>query len=185
MLTERGATPTVQDFDEPSPVDGAVLIDVTTAGFGCVGHPRCVPRAVQFPCVIRAEGVGRAEEGRRVYFGERSLAPFGAWAERTVVPAAEVWDVPDDIDDELAIAMAIAGTGAVVPLEQADIQKGESVLVLGATGTLGQIALQLARRSVPVACRGRPRRKALAGLSRMRHRRRGGAHGYARMTRRR
>jgi NADPH:quinone reductase-like Zn-dependent oxidoreductase len=41
--------------------------------------------------------------------------------------------------------MAIAGTGAMVPLEHAGIQRGESVLVLGATGTLGQLALQFAR----------------------------------------
>lgn len=94
---------------------------------------------------MRGEGVGLAEDGRRVYFGEHSAIPFGAWAERTVVPAEEVWDVPEDVDDGLAIAMAIAGTGALVPLEQANIQSGESVLILGATGALGQIALQLAR----------------------------------------
>jgi NADPH:quinone reductase-like Zn-dependent oxidoreductase len=81
-----------------------------------------------------------------VYFGERSVAPFGAWAERTIVPAEEVWDVPDDVDDKTAISLGIAATGAIVPLEQANIQKGENVLVLGATGTLGQIALQLAGR---------------------------------------
>jgi NADPH:quinone reductase len=73
------------------------------------------------------------------------VLPYGAWAERTVVPAEEVWDVPDDVDDNLAIAMAIAGTGAMVPLEQANIRAGERVLILGATGTLGQIGLQLAR----------------------------------------
>jgi NADPH:quinone reductase-like Zn-dependent oxidoreductase len=89
--------------------------------------------------------VGRAPDGRRVYFGERSLIPFGAWAERTIVPAAEVWDVPDDVDDKLAITMAIAGTGALVPMESARVEKGESVLVLGATGTIGQLALQIAR----------------------------------------
>jgi NADPH2:quinone reductase len=166
VLTEPGATPTVQDFDEPSPVDGAVMIDVTTAGLGAWDILGAYREAVQYPCVIRAEGVGRAEDGRRVYFGERSVAPFGAWAERTVVPAAEVWDVPDDVDDNLAIAMAIAGTGAVVPLEQADIQKGESVLVLGATGTLGQIALQLARHfgAGRVAAAGRDE-KALARVA--------------------
>jgi NADPH:quinone reductase-like Zn-dependent oxidoreductase len=63
-----------------------------------------------------------------------------------VVTSEEVWEVPDDVDDELAITMAIAGTGALVPLEQADIQRGDCVLILGATGALGQIALQLARR---------------------------------------
>lgn len=53
--------------------------------------------------------------------------------------------MPDDVDDKTAISMGIAATGALVPLEKAAIQKGENVLILGATGTLGQIALQLAR----------------------------------------
>jgi NADPH:quinone reductase-like Zn-dependent oxidoreductase len=57
----------------------------------------------------------------------------------------EVWPLPDGIDDGLAIALAISGTGALIPLEEARIQRGENVLVLGATGALGQIALQLAR----------------------------------------
>lgn len=95
--------------------------------------------------MIRGEGVGRAPDGRRVYFGERSTPPWGSWAERTVVPDAEVWDVPDDVDDRTAITMGIAGTGALAPLERAEIQKGDAVLVVGATGTIGQLSLQLAR----------------------------------------
>lgn len=122
-----------------------MLIDVDTAGLGGWDILGAYRLGVQYPCVIRGEGVGRTLEGRRVYFGERSIAPFGAWAERTLVPAAEVWDVPDEVDDVLAITMGIAGTGALLPLEQACIQPGETVLILGATGTLGQIALQLAR----------------------------------------
>lgn len=53
---------------------------------------------------------------------DRQGSTFGAWAQRTVVPAEEVWDVPDDIDDRLAIALGIAGTGALVPLTEANIQ---------------------------------------------------------------
>jgi NADPH:quinone reductase-like Zn-dependent oxidoreductase len=145
VLLEQGATPVVQDFDEPGATNGAVLIDVTTAGLGAWDVLGAYRNPVGYPCVVRGEGVGRAEDGRRVYFGERSLVPFGAWAERTIVPVEEVWDVPDDVDDRTAITMGIAGTGALVPLEQARIQPGESVLVLGGTGALGQIALQLAR----------------------------------------
>lgn len=129
----------------PEPVDGSVLIDVDTAGLGGWDVLGAYRLDVEFPCVIRGEGVGRAPNGRRVYFGERSLIPFGAWAERTIVPVAEVWDVPDNVDDKLAITMAIAGIGALVPLESAKVQSGESVLVLGATGTIGQLALQMAR----------------------------------------
>jgi NADPH:quinone reductase-like Zn-dependent oxidoreductase len=145
VLSSHGAAPVIRQFDEPKPEAGAVVISVTTAGLGAWDLLGMYQFPVSYPCVIRGEGVGRAEDGRRVYFGERSLPPFGAWAERTVVPAEEVWDVPGDVEDKVAIAMAVAGTGAFVPLTQARIQPGENVLILGATGALGQIALQLAR----------------------------------------
>lgn len=145
VISERGAAPVVQEFPEPASQEGAVLIDMDTAGLGGWDVLGAYRLGVQYPCVIRGEGVGRASDGRRVYFGERSVMPFGAWAERTLVPADEVWDVPDDVDDKTAITMGIAATGALVPLERANIQRGEQVLVLGATGTLGQVALQLAR----------------------------------------
>ncbi len=145
IISERGAPPVVGQFREPEPREGAVLIDVDTAGLGGWDVLGAYRLGVEYPCVIRGEGVGRNPDGQRVYFGERSVLPFGAWAERTLVPAEEVWAVPDNVDDKTAISMGIAATGAIVPLEQAKIQKGENVLVLGATGTLGQIALQLAR----------------------------------------
>jgi len=146
IISERGVPPAVGEFREPEALEGAVLIDVDTAGLGGWDVLGAYRLGVEYPCVIRGEGVGRSPEGRRVYFGERSVLPFGAWAERTLVPAAEVWSVPDDVDDKTAISLGIAATGAIVPLENAKIQKGENVLVIGATGTLGQIALQLARR---------------------------------------
>jgi len=145
VISGNGAAPVLQDFPEPTAKDGSVLIEVDTAGLGGWDVLGAYRLGVQYPCVIRGEGVGRAEDGRRVYFGERSVAPWGAWAEKTIVPEAEVWDVPDDIDDRTAITMGIAGTGILIPLEAANLQPGESVLILGATGVLGQIGLQLAR----------------------------------------
>ena len=145
IITERGAAPVIGDFPEPKPQDGCVLIDMDTAGLGGWDTLGAYRMGVQYPCVIRGEGIGRAPDGRRVYFGERSVIPYGAFAEKTLVPANEVWDVPDSVDDKTAITMGIAATGIFVPLEKAQLQKGESVLILGATGTLGQIGLQLAR----------------------------------------
>jgi NADPH:quinone reductase-like Zn-dependent oxidoreductase len=147
VISIPGGVPVITDFAPPKAQDGCVLIDVDTAGLGGWDVLGAYRLGVQFPCVIRGEGVGRSPDGRRVYFGERSTPPWGAWAERTVVPEAEVWDVPDDVDDRTAITMGIAGTGIAVPLEAAKIQKGERVLILGATGTLGQIGLQLARNA--------------------------------------
>jgi NADPH2:quinone reductase len=147
VIAERGALPIPGEFAEPTAQPDAILIDVETAGLGGWDTLGAYRLGVQYPCVIRGEGVGRrVGDGRRVYFGERSVAPFGAWAERTIVPAAEVWEVPDDVDDKTAISLGIAATGAIVPLQQANIRSGENVLILGATGTLGRIALQLARR---------------------------------------
>lgn len=147
VIQARGEPPVLSEFQEPVAGDGEVLIAVETAGLGGWDVLGAYRMGVQYPCVIRGEGVGRrVVDGVRVYFGERSVIPYGAWAERTAVPAAEVWEVPDDIDDVTAITLGIAGTGALIPLEKAGIQPGERVLVLGATGTLGQLALQLARR---------------------------------------
>lgn len=145
VIHERNAPPVVEDFPEPKAQDGSVLINVDTAGLGGWDVLGAYRLGVSYPCVIRGEGVGHTDDGRRVYFGERSVQPYGAWAERTVVPVEEVWEVPDNVDDRTAISMGIAATGAIVPLELAKIQKGEKVLILGATGTLGLIALQLAR----------------------------------------
>ena len=145
IISERGAPPVVGEFREPEAREGSVLIDVDTAGLGGWDVLGAYRLGVEYPCVIRGEGVGRNPQGQRVYFGERSILPFGAWAERTLVPTEEVWAVPDDVDDKTAISMGIAATGAIVPLEKANIQKGDNVLILGATGTLGQIAIQLAR----------------------------------------
>lgn len=148
ILTEPGGTPVVvEDFEEPKPTAGGVIVEVATAGLGAwdVLGGQTLQLGLEYPSVVRGEGVGRTEDGRRVYFGEHPIGRSGAWAARALVDAEEVWDVPDDIEDRLAITMAIAATGAMVPLEQAEIKPGEHVLILGATGSLGQTALQLAR----------------------------------------
>ncbi|MDB6061625.1 MAG: oxidoreductase [Verrucomicrobiaceae bacterium] len=146
VLHQQNGTPQVEQFRDPQAVAGALEIQVSAGSIG----PTDLMRAAGFfgpvngPLVIGGEGAGRLADGSRVYFGH-AIAPFGAFSERTIVAAEEVWPIPDGIDDAQAIALGISGTGALIPLEEARIQKGETVLVLGATGPLGQIALQLAR----------------------------------------
>jgi NADPH:quinone reductase len=145
VITERGATPKFTEFPTPVPSDGAVLINMRTVGLGGWDVLGAYRIGEIFPCVVRAEGVGHTADGKHVYFGERAVPPYGAWAEQAIVPTPEVWEVPAGVSDRLAITMGIAATGAFVPLEQANIQRGETVLVLGATGVIGQLGLQLAR----------------------------------------
>lgn len=145
-VIDTGGIFSLADHRAPEASTGHRLIDVRAAGIG----PTDLMRAKGFfgpvdtPYIPGGEGVGRLEDGTRVYFGH-SKAPFGAIAERTLVPDAEIWAAPDALDDDQIIALAISGTGALIPLEEARIQPGEEVLILGATGPVGQIGLQVAR----------------------------------------
>jgi NADPH:quinone reductase len=132
---------------EPSEVDGALRIKVQWAGLQPtdVLRVRGTYKNPVFPYIIGGEGVGLLEDGRRVYFGH-SVPQQGAMSEITMVPRAEVWPIPDDIDARQVIALALAGLGALIPLEEAGIQPGERVLILGATGPVGQIGALAARQ---------------------------------------
>jgi NADPH2:quinone reductase len=147
VLTALNTPPVVREFDEPQARPATHKITVSAGG----GSPTELMRAAGLygafspPSIVGGEGVGHLDDGSRVYFGH-SLGAYGAWAESTIVSDAEVWPIPDDVSDGQAIALGISGTGALIPLEEAKIQRGECVLILGATGPVGQIALQVARR---------------------------------------
>ncbi|WP_068070568.1 quinone oxidoreductase family protein [Novosphingobium lentum] len=155
------------DHAAPLAADGCHVVDVSAAGIG----PTDLMRANGFfgpvtgAYVPGGEGVGTLADGTRVYFGH-SAAPFGAIAEQTLVPDAEVWPCPAQLADDQVIALAISGTGALIPMEEARIQPGDNVLILGATGPVGQIALQIARAfgagHVVAAARNPERLAALA-----------------------
>jgi NADPH:quinone reductase-like Zn-dependent oxidoreductase len=100
----------------------------------------------QFPFVAGVDGVGRLDDGRRVYF-LMPRAPYGAMAEETVVPSTQFAPVPDGLDDVTAAAIANPAMSSWAALaERARLKTGETVLVNGATGAAGQLAVQIARR---------------------------------------
>ena len=89
------------------------------------------------------EGIGTVD-GRRVYF--TATNPFGSMAQRALAEEDNLFDVPDGLDDGVAVALGIAGLAAWLPLAwRAKVQEGEAVLVMGATGVLGSIAVQAAK----------------------------------------
>lgn len=168
-MLERNGTPILQDVPEIYPSEGTRRIEVLAAGLqrGDLMRSQGTYKVPALPYTIGGEGVGRLPDGQRVYFGH-SIPESGAACEFTIVPDEEIWSIPDEIDDGTAIALAIAGTGALIPLEMANIQSGDNVLILGASGPLGQIALQLSKAMgagrVVGAARG------LAALERLRAR---------------
>jgi len=97
------------------------------------------------PCVAGREGVGTLADGQRVYF-DLPVAPWGSMAERTPIAAGSAFPLPDGVQDGVAVALGIAGLAAWLSLTwRARLQAGEHVLVLGASGIVGQVAVQAAK----------------------------------------
>ena len=143
---ERG--PRFADFAEPVTADGETLIEVTAAGL----HPivRMLASGEHYgsqgtlPMIPGIDGAGRAPDGTRVYFGG-VRPPYGPMAQRAA--AGFALPLPDGLDEVTAAAIINPGVGAWLALtRQAALQPGETVLVLGATGVSGRIAVALAAR---------------------------------------
>lgn len=149
VVHRLGMSPRCEQFAEPVASDKELLVNVRAASLKPVdkqiaeGTHYAAPR--QLPFVCGTDGVGLLDDGRRVFFGG-CRPPFGAMAERTVVPEAFTFPLPDALDDELAAAVANPGVSAWLALTyRAMLAAGENVLVLGATGVTGRLAVQIAR----------------------------------------
>jgi len=149
VLWELGKAPKYEEFAEPVAGAGEALVRVRAASLKGVdrqlasGAHYASPR--EFPVVCGTDGVGELEDGSRVFFGG-ARRPFGAMAELTVVPRAFCFTVPSELRDESAAALPNPGVSAWLTLtHRAKLLAGETVLILGATGVTGQLAVQIAK----------------------------------------
>ncbi len=151
VLEEIGKAPKWEEFEEPEEGEGETLVRVLAASLKPVdkqlaaGTHFASPRKADLPVICGTDGVGTLEDGTRVFFGG-CRKPFGAMAEVTVVPRAFCFPLPTGMDDDTAAALPNPGVSAWVSLTQrAKLARGETVLVLGATGVTGQLAVQIAK----------------------------------------
>lgn len=142
--------PRPEDFEEP-PVDvpsDQAVVEVLAAGLNpvdvAIAAGRFYAGPPPLPCVSGREGVGLLD-GRRVYF-DAPVLPFGSMAERALIDSSSTYDLPDGIEDGVAVALGISGMTAWLALTwRAELARGEHVLVLAASGVLGQVAVQSAK----------------------------------------
>jgi NADPH:quinone reductase-like Zn-dependent oxidoreductase len=149
IVQRAGQSPVYGEFSDPIPFSGECVVTVTAAAVSQVVKSRAsgahYSSSGQFPFVVGIDGVGRLEDGRRVYF-VLPRAPYGSMAEKTVVPVAQCLALPDELDDVTAAAIANPGMSSWAAYqERAKLKAGETVLVNGATGTAGRLAVQIAK----------------------------------------
>jgi NADPH:quinone reductase-like Zn-dependent oxidoreductase len=149
ILERYGTPPRVADFADPRAAGDRVVVEILAGGLNPVDlrmasgsfHGGSSP----LPSVAGREGVGTVSDGALVYF-DGAVAPYGSFAERALVERGDLVALPAGIDAALATCFGIAGTAAWMALEwRAQLRAGETVLVLGASGVVGQIAVQAAR----------------------------------------
>jgi NADPH:quinone reductase len=158
LIDEIGAAPRLADIDRPKRQAGMTLVRTlaaplnpidfaVAAGIFYGGHP-------PLPYVPGNEVVGEVVEsdgwpsGKRVWAGGGGLGTAGAGclAEFAVVPDDRVEPVPDGLNPSLAGALGQAGlTGWLAATWRGRVGATDSVLVLGATGAVGLVAIQAAR----------------------------------------
>ncbi len=141
--------PVYGEFDDPAPGDGLTVVRVAASALSNATRARATgghySMAGAFPLVPGIDGVGRTESGERVGF-LLPEAPFGGMAEKTLVRDALCVPVPDSLSDVLAAAIINPGQSPIGALRvRASLQPGEGVLINGATGTTGQVAVQMAK----------------------------------------
>lgn len=151
VVNVPGQAPKYQSFAEPSAQDGEMLVNVRAAGLHPIvkalasGSHYASAGAKQGPAIPGVDGVGVLDDGQRVYFG-LVRKPWGTMAERAAVPRHMCIPIPDGLSDVEAAAIANPGMSSWVMLkERAGLVPGETVLILGATGVAGQLAIQTAR----------------------------------------
>ena len=149
IVTAAGKTPIFGDFDQPTAKQGEEIISVRAAALSNLTKGRAsgahYSSAGTFPAVAGTDGVGVTADGRRVYFAMPE-APFGSLAELCPISSRRCVEIPASLDDITAAAIANPGMSAWAGLvERAHLVPGETVLVNGATGTAGRVAVQLAK----------------------------------------
>lgn len=150
VLHTRDGVPRYEDFPDPVAGEGEVIVEVkavavenvdraVAAGTHFAGRAM-MPELPAIPCF---DGIGVLPDGTVVGFGN-PRPPYGALAERTVVREGAYAPIPEGLDPAEATVLASAISGMSMKYA-AGLRPGETVLVQGATGVAGRLAVQVAR----------------------------------------
>lgn len=150
VLHKIGEIPRYEDFTDPSPGKDEVLIHVKAIALENVDqmivrgeHFASLQFLSELPAIVGIKGVGERSDGKLVGFSGMK-SPYGAMAEKAVVPNESTVLIPDGVSAEEAVALPSALT-SLFPLKWGvKMEPGKTVLINGATGIAGKLAIQIA-----------------------------------------
>ncbi|MFC1421123.1 NADP-dependent oxidoreductase [Streptacidiphilus cavernicola] len=157
-----GGTPELMELPVPRPAPGEVLLELVAASLNPIDAGIAEGRMSMpsvYPLILGVDGVGRVVEAGEAVHGLkpgdmvhgqffRTPLGHGTFADYTVVTESPdngaLQHVPDGMPADIAAALPTAGMTALGVLEAMGVHAGQSVLILGATGGVGVVAVQLA-----------------------------------------
>ncbi len=150
VIYQKGEMPQYTDFPEPVVEnDEQLLISVKASAIKHLDKSRASGKHYstandkQTAKVIGGDGVGLLADGTRVF----AVGVTGMIAEKAVIEKSRMVKLPDGISDSIAAALPNAVAGSAMALRfRACMQKGETVLINGATGFTGKVAVQIAKQ---------------------------------------
>ena len=149
VIYDFAAPPRYSTFADPVAGQGELLVEVIASGL----HPVVKSLAAGthygstgvLPLIPGVDGIGRLQDGTQVYFGA-SKPPFGALAEVSVTARGMCIPTTASLDPVMMAGIGNPGMSSWVALtRRARFVAGERVLILGATGIAGQLAVQIAK----------------------------------------
>jgi NADPH:quinone reductase-like Zn-dependent oxidoreductase len=152
VLHHFGGVPHYEDFPDPVLKDDEILVQVKAVALENIDraivqgtHFASRQSLPQFPAIVGLDGIGMLDDGQLVGFGGLQ-PPYGAMAEKVAIPRTYALPIPTDVDAVTASAVPGSALTALFPLKWgAHMQPGETVLVNGATGFSGKLAIQVAK----------------------------------------
>jgi NADPH:quinone reductase-like Zn-dependent oxidoreductase len=149
VVVEAGQPPVYRNFKDPLPAPGKAIIRVTASALSHVTRSRASGTHYsshgELPFVPGIDGTGVTQAGEHVYFVFPEH-PYGGMAESCLLDDQHSVPLPRGLDEKFAAAIAIPGMSSWAALvERAHLRAGETVLINGATGTSGRLAIQIAK----------------------------------------
>ncbi|KAA2221575.1 quinone oxidoreductase family protein [Chryseobacterium sediminis] len=149
VVFEKGSIPQYADFPEPETLqENEILVSVKAASIKNLDRARAggshysTENEIHQPKIIGSDGVGYLENGNKVYFFSKK----GTVAEKAVADKKMTVPIPEELDFSIAAALPNAVMGSAMALKfKAGLQPGNTVLINGATGITGRIAVQIAK----------------------------------------